>query len=79
MMMNLSDLINGHCYMPMVQDEIRAAAIAGAAAAGFGIRFAAYNRVIFTDEHTLENQEDCIFAAMERVWETVDLSSLEPE
>jgi len=77
--MNLSDLINEHCNMPIFQAEIRAAAIAGAAAAGFGIRFADDNRVIFTDIHTRENHEDCLFAARVRVWETVDFSHLEPE
>ena len=78
-MNNLSDLINEHCNLPMFQAEIRAAAIAGALAAGFGIRFSEDNTVIFTDEHTRENHEDCIFAARERVWETVDFSHLEPE
>lgn len=71
--MNIQSLLIENNNRPEVQQEIREAAVKGAADAGFNLIIGYDNRVKCGTEETFNNFEAAIEAAVERVKEVVNL------
>lgn len=71
--MRIQELLIENSNRPEVQDQIRKAAMQGAADAGFNLIIGYDNQVKFGTRESYENQEAAIQAAVDRVKETVDL------
>lgn len=71
--MSIQELLIENSNRPEVQEQIRKAAMHGAADAGFNLIIWYDNQVKFGTRESYENQEAVIEAATARIYETVNL------
>lgn len=71
--MNIQSLLIENSNRPKIQEQIRNAAVKGAADAGFNLIIGYDNQVKAGTRETYENFEAAIQAAVERINETVNL------